>query len=307
MAWRWRKLGLIFRPEDAGVPWMVSHAAVPVAEFVEGDVYRVYFATRTEDQVARIGYVLVDVGGHPRVLHVGVDPVLEPGGIGTFDEHGVIPSCILEHGGQKWLYYIGWNRGARRPLFYASIGLARCVDGKSGFEKLSTAPLMSRGPHDPCLVTLPHVTRYGDRLRMTYTSGIRWTESGGALQSHYHIKYAESGDGIDWRRDGAVAVDFAGSEETNIARSWVVEDEGVLRMWFCYVRGESGYRIGYAESYDYLRWTRNDSLAGIDVSPSGVDSAMIAYPNVVRHCGRMFMFYNGNAFGKDGFCLAVME
>jgi hypothetical protein len=148
---------------------------------------------------------------------------------------------------------------------------------------------------------------YDRRYRMTYVSGIRWAEDGGTLRSYYHIKYAESLDGIDWHRDGRVVVDFATSDETNIARSWVVPGKSRLHMWFGYVRGVNSYRIGYAHSADYLNWHRNDSAAGIAVSGDGWDSQMICYPNVVVHRSRAYMFYNGNAFGRDGFGVAVCE
>ena len=142
---------------------------------------------------------------------------------------------------------------------------------------------------------------------MTYVSGIRWSMSGDTLKSHYHIKYADSDDGIAWNRSGIVAVDFADAGETNVARSSVIKDGNRLHMWFCYVRGNTPYRIGYAESRDYVTWERNDEAAGIDVSASGWDSEMICYPNISVHGGRAYMFYNGNAFGRDGFGVAVSD
>jgi len=286
---------------------MHSHGQLPVADQIASDVYRVYFATRTVDQISRVAAVTIEVGDQAKLLDIQQEPVLEPGEIGTFDEHGVFPACIVNLVDRKRMYYIGWNRGYRAPLFYASIGLAESTDGGNAWRKLSRAPIMARSMHDPCLVTSPHVLWHEGRYRMTYVSGIRWSESGDSLKSHYHIKYAESDDGIDWRRNGIVAIDFADQDETNIARSWVVAGGTRLHMWFGYVRGPTPYRIGYAESDDYIAWRRNDSAAGIDVSDSGWDSEMICYPNVVIHEGRAYMFYNGNAFGRDGFGVAVSD
>src|SRR5688572_26910555 len=106
---RWSKLGLVFNVADTGVRWMHSHAQLPVADPVSGDVYRVYFAARNAEQISRVGWVAVELGDAARILEVGSLPVLEPGGIGTFDEHGVFPSCIVSSGGTKRMYYIGWN------------------------------------------------------------------------------------------------------------------------------------------------------------------------------------------------------
>ena len=54
---RWGKLGLVFKTADAGVPWMRSHAQLPVPDHVSGDVYRVYFAARSAAQVSSVGWV----------------------------------------------------------------------------------------------------------------------------------------------------------------------------------------------------------------------------------------------------------
>lgn len=304
---RWTKLGLVFDVKAAGIPWMNSHAQLPVADPVGGDLYRVYFAARTAEQISSVGCVLVELGDRVRVLEVENEPALEPGGIGTFDEHGVFPSCIVSTAGSKRMYYIGWNRGYRAPLFYASIGLALSSDGGLTWAKYATAPIMARSQHDPCLVTSPHVMRHDGRFRMTYVSGIRWAEVDHQLKSYYHIKYGESTDGLEWHREGRVAIDFAVPEETNIARSWVIQGRSGFHMWFGFVRGATPYRIGYAHSVDYLSWQRDDTAAGIDVSADGWDSEMICYPNVVMHRGRAYMFYNGNSFGKDGFGVATCD
>ena len=34
---------------------------------------------------------------------------------------------------------------------------------------------------------------------------------------------------------------------------------------------------------------------------------MLCYPHVFACGGQMYMLYNGNAFGRDGFGVAVME
>jgi hypothetical protein len=42
---RWRKLGHLFCSEGQS-PWMMSHASVPFAERIDGDLYRIYFTSR---------------------------------------------------------------------------------------------------------------------------------------------------------------------------------------------------------------------------------------------------------------------
>ena len=123
----------------------------------------------------------------------------------------------------------------------------------------------------------------------------------GKPQHRYHIKYAESVDGIEWKREGVVCIDYASEDEYAISRPCVIRDGGLYRMWFA-SRGES-YRIRYAESVDGLSWTRGES--GIDVSEGGWDSEMLAYPYVFTRGADYYMLYNGNGYGKTGIGLAL--
>lgn len=301
---KWIKKGLIFETAQQ-YSWMYSHAQLPVADVISDNIVRVYFASRDVKSFSSIGFVELDVKNDFKIIKLSEAPVLSPGRIGYFDEHGVFPSSIVNYKGKKYLYYIGWNQGYKQPLFYASIGLAISEDNGLTFTKHSMAPIMSRSEFDPCLVTSPNVFMDNEVWRMTYVSGVRWELVDDQLKSFYHIKYAESENGIDWKRDGIVCLDFRDENESNIARSAVIKENGVYRMWFSYVYGSQKYRMGYAESYDCKSWIRNDSLSGLDVSPGGFDSEMICYPNVVLLNNMKIMFYNGNNFGKQGFGLAV--
>ena len=303
---KWKKLGLIFNPNKK-YDWMYSHAQLPVLDHIKGDMFRVYFASRTKEQRSHIGYVDIDINNPKEVLNISSKPLLKPGPIGFFDEHGVYPSSIVNFNGKKYLYYIGWNQGNRQPLFYAHIGLAISEDGGNTFQKYSKAPIMSRSKYDPCLVTSPDVFIDDGIWKMTYVSGIKWEELDGKLKSFYHIKYAESKDGIHWEREGTIAIDFLDHTESNIARSSVVMEKGIYKMWYSYIKDNKPYRIGYAESNDCKNWIRKDHEVGITVSKEGFDDTMICYPNVIVHNKKRYMVYNGNNFGYDGFGLAVLE
>ncbi|OGR61725.1 MAG: hypothetical protein A2X34_01865 [Elusimicrobia bacterium GWC2_51_8] len=85
-------------------------------------------------------------------------------------------------------------------------------------------------------------------------------------------------------------------------------------MFYCYrqavdfrVNTNNTYRIGYAFSNDLINWTRDDSKAGIDISESGFDNEMVAYPTVIELDRKYYMFYLGNKVGKAGFGLAELE
>ena len=299
----WEKHGLIFRP-DATREWMRTHAAVPTPFQLEGSRYRVFFSGRNAENHSHVGYFDVDLNDPTRVLAISTDPVVVPGPLGCYDAEGVYAESAVRRGSQVRLYTIGVTTGHTPPLFYASIGLAESDDGGTTFRKFTAAPIMQRSEFDPCLVTAPYVLHDQGRWRMWYVSGAEWTRESHGLQSRYFVKYAESDDGVSWRRDGRVCLNLQG-DETNIARLWVVRDGALYRGWYSVGGGRAGYRVGYAESADGFEWTRLDDRAGLALSADGWDGQAQAYPAVVKHAGRWFMFYNGNAFGLDGIGLAI--
>ena len=299
---KWSKQGLIFS-SCGQYPWMQSHAALPVTMPLGGSLYRVYFASRDSENRAYVCFLEFDVLMPANIYHISTDYILAPGPLGYFDHDGVLPASIVKNNQELFMFYTGWNRGARTPLWYGAIGLAVSEDNGITFRKMFSTPIMARSEFDPCLVASPCVMIESGIWRMWYVSGLKWQESGESLKSCYHIKYAESKDGIHWVRSGLICLDLE-EGESNIARPCVIKDDGIYKMWYSFEFGQ-GYRIGYAESPDGYAWTRMDNEVGIDLSESGWDSKAMAYPWVFFHEGNKYMLYNGNEFGREGFGLAV--
>jgi hypothetical protein len=300
---KWRRIGSIFRP-DRQHPWIVSHAALPVADHLAGDRIRVYFSARDERGRARVGYLELDLTDPARLLALTDAPVLGLGPLGAFDDNGVTTAWMVRQGDRKLLYYSGWTTGGTVP-FRFFVGLAASDDGGRSFRRVSAGPILDRDDVDPYLTGSPCVLQDEGRWRMWYVSGTAWEEHEGVLRHRYHIKYAESRDGVRWQRPGMVCVDYGSPDEYAVARPSVIWHEGRYRMWFC-CRG-AAYRLGYAESADGFHWTRDDARAGLEVSAAGWDSEMIAYPFVFKHGDRLYLLYNGNGYGRTGIGLAMLE
>lgn len=301
----WAKQGLLVSP-GAGPEWAASHAMLPVAETLRDGKVRVYFSARDglgRSQVARTELTLPAGPNQPRPA-IDEEPVVRLGPLGGFDDSGATCSALVAHRGRQFLYYSGWSLGQTVP-FYIFIGCAISEDGGRTFQKVSPSPIVERNGIDPFLAGHPSVLIEDGVWRMWYASGTGWSIADGKPRHHYHIKYAESRDGLEWRRDGLVCVDYESPEEYAIGRPFVLRDGDVYRMW--YSKRGSSYRIGYAESPDGLSWRRLDSQVGIDVAPEGWDSEMVAYPCVFDMAGRRWMLYNGNGYGRTGIGHAVLE
>ncbi len=209
---------------------------------------------------------------------------------------------MIDHGDRTYCFYTGWALGKSVP-FYLNAGLACSDDGGLTFERVSPAPLLDRSAVDPYLTASPWVIVENGTWRMWYVSGTEWTDEASGPRHRYHIKYAESRDGLRWDRTGIVCLDYRSEEEFAFGRPCVLRDGDLYRMWYSY-RGPY-YRIGYAESADGIVWTRRDSTSVVPPSDSGWDSEMTTYPVVVRRGDRFYMLYNGNDYGRTGIGLAL--
>jgi len=310
---RWEKKGLIFKP-DGSKEWSKSHAQMPIVDKINIDRWRVYYSTRDKLNRSRIGYIDIDPNNPKKILKISNNPILELGKPGTFDDTGVMASWLLNFKEKKYLYYIGWMERKSIVPYHNSIGLAISNDGGKTYKKISEGPLFSSTINEPFFTGTSCVIVDNNKFKNWYLSCTGWINIKSIYEPLYHIKYAESKDGIQWVRKGEVAIDYKGINEGGIVKASVLREQNIYKMWYAY-RNRSNfrnniadsYRIGYAESSDGIKWIRKDHKAGISVSEKGWDSKMISYPHVVEYNGEKIMFYNGNGFGKSGFGYAVLK
>ena len=315
---RWTRLGKIFDPGQHSLPHNCREFAQSPQALVLVDRVRVYFSTRERDSsgkyLSHVAFVDFDRSMQD-VLAVSRHTVIELGGLGCFDEHGIFPAHVLRDGDRVLAYTTGWNRKVSVSAD-ASIGLAISDDEGLSFRKLGSGPVMAASLHEPFLVADAFVRRTDGQFRMWYIFGTHWKKfaEDEPPDRVYKIAHATSDDGICWRRDGRrIIADKLNADECQ-ALPTVFCLGGRHHMYFCYrqahgfrKQSDNAYRIGYAFSDDLINWVRDDSLAGIDVPGEGWDSQMQCYPHVFELDGKVCMLYNGNEFGRHGFGLAVLD
>lgn len=310
---QWEKLGLLWAP-NGEAEWARTHATLPVVQPLSADQWWVYVSTRDAQGKSRIGRLALDVStlpsAAPRVASFDVAPVLSLGAPGTFDDSGVMPSWLVPHGDELRLYYLGWNVIGTVP-YRLSIGLAISHDRGQTFERYSQGPVVDRSSREPFFATAPCVLNEAGRWRMWYVSCTGWQEIDGRWEPRYHVKYAESADGIDWQITGISCIAAADGEA--IGRPCVVRlaDRYVMiysRRWLAGYRSipDRAYRLEYAESTDGIGW-RPAGECGIGRSGDGWDSQMLEYCWIERCGSETYLLYNGNGFGQSGVGVARLR
>lgn len=306
----WKKYGRIFSPQEYGLEYAKSPQAIVFEDYV-----RVYFSACKKDGKKLISYVCFAdfTKDFQRIINVSKQ-IISDGNIGCFDEHGIFPFSPMRYGDKIWAYTSGWSRRISVSVD-TGIGLAVSYDNGQTFKRIGEGPVLTSSLYEPFLVIDGFVRRFDGRFHMWYIFGQDWRvfEKNKKPDRIYKIGHAVSENGVDWKRDGIkIILDIIPDESQ--ALPCVIFYQGKYHMFFCYrysydfrTNRNRSYRIGYAFSDDLKKWTRCDEKLNFTVSENGWDSQMQCYPNVFELNQKVYMLYNGNDFGKNGFGLAKME
>lgn len=304
---RWEKLGHIFVP-DGSVDWMKSHSTCPFVVKKNKNEFRIYFSSRDKQNRSHGAWIDIDLNDPKKILNISKKPFLSPGKLGCFDDSGAVPFQIFSFKKKKFCLYSGWSLGISVP-FYFYVGLCEFDNQLQKCKRITDAPLLERDGTDPYLTGAPFVIIENNLWKMWYVSGIKWSFENGQPKHYYTIRYAESQNGLKWKKNKEPVIPFKSKLEYAIARPCVIKNNRSYCMWYSFRATKHGdsYRIGYAESVDGKKWNRMDDVVDLDVSNTGWDSEMLCYPYIFDHKNRRYMVYNGNGYGKTGFGLAILN
>src|SRR5262245_55099905 len=299
----WVKRGLVYGPRGER-SWARHSALTPTPFLVSDEVIRVYAGFRDDQGISRIGYVDVDATDPSRVITVSKEPILDIGRPGCFDDHGVILGDVVRSQEGVRMYYVGFQH-ADKVKFLAFTGLARSQDDGLSFQRVSETPVLDRSDEGLFIRAIHTVRQDQGVWRLWYAAGRRWEYIAGAPYPAYSIYCLESGDGITLGGAGRLCLEGRDGEY-RIGRPRVDRSDGLYTMYYTRGTVAGDYLPGYAESRDGLVWSRMDERVGIDPSPDGWDSRTLCYPSPCRVNGKVYLFYNGNDMGRDGFGFAEL-
>ena len=309
----WKKCGIIYCPSNKW-GWDFSHAYPPVAN-IQKNFWRIYFSSRDKNNISRTSFIDVEPSNPKKIIYENPKPIIELGDLGSFDELGISPTCMVDKNeNEKILYYIG--RSVKKTVSFENfIGAASSFDGGKTFSKIA-GPIFGKDQTDPYFSATLHIVLLKKELlyKGFYMSGLRWENLDQRAEPIYTLKSAYSNDGITWIKCGEALK--LKDDEGGICQCSIIYLEDKYKMWYCYRKklnyrndANCSYRIGYAESSDLISWVRKDEDKEntLKISDQGWDSQMVCYPYVFEFDKKLWMIYNGNGFGKTGFGFAVYE
>lgn len=306
----WEKLGMVYSPNGSN-GFDHSHCHKPTPIILDDNTIRVFFGTRCWEGKTRTTFIDIDAENLTNIKYIHDKPILDIGKIGAFDDSGANVCSVVKVDNSLYMYHIGWNPSTTVHT-RNSIGISISKDNGMTFSRLFDGPILDRNKIEPYYTGAVDVIKQGDSWKMWYTSGSTWKIINEKPEIFYHIKYAESSNGIDWVRKDISAISPENEFEA-VARPSVLFCNGKYHMWFSKrsiigfrTDSSNSYRAGYAVSGDGVNWDRQE-LYGMDLSQSGWDSEAIAYPYIIKQKNRLICFYNGNGFGKTGFGCSILN
>lgn len=297
-----KSLGIIFSLPKK-LSWSVSYCMIPTVIKLNDNKIRIFFGTRNKKNISSIGFVdMFYKNSKFKIIKYSTKPVLKPGLLGSFDDNGVLPSCIIKKNIFYYLFYIGW-RPSVTTRYSLIAGLAKSKNLNS-FKRISSSPILNLNNREPYqILTAPFVIKIKNEYYMWYVSCNKWQNKN---LPFYDIKFAISKNLTEWKQTGISCIKLK-KKERAVARPYVTYDNNLFKMWYCYEKNIDGYKIGYAESIDGRKWIRKDNKINFINTYRG-ETKMRAYPNLITLDGDFLILYNGNNYGKEGiFCAKLVK
>ena len=93
---KFKSLGNIFKLKKK-YNWSLTHCMIPTAIKLKKNKIRIFFGSRNKKNISSIGFVDLKYDKNNfEVIKQSNKPVLSPGLLGSFDDNGVLPSCIIK-------------------------------------------------------------------------------------------------------------------------------------------------------------------------------------------------------------------
>jgi len=304
----WEKKGPIYCPN--GQFFFKTHATRPIPYLLKDGTLRIYFSSRSEEDMPYPTFIDVDPSEPSKVIAINQQPMMLLGRPGTFDDSGISPVSILRRDDEDRMYYVGWKRRRYGVSIETSIGLALLHDDGNRLTRAFEGPILGQDINHPFMTAAPFVLYEAGRYKMWYCSGTDWRMANDNPEPIYTVFYAESEDGITWKPYQDPVIEYAYDGEI-VSAPWVIKVRDQYWMWYSKrgyrTKAEKNFSVGYAYSEDGIRWQRADHLAGITVSSQGWDSEMVCYPSFYVFGKKIYMLYSGNNVGRGGIGYAAAD
>lgn len=288
-------------PENRPYEW-VSHMMAPAPRIIDGEVIaELYVGGWNSEGVSSIFSIEIDLKNHS-YLRDSIQLRLSPGNPGTFDDNGVFPASIIETEFGWVLSYTGFQLGLQIPHFNFG-GLASQENVSGLLNRISEAPILDRA--DEGLTVRAGLTSIRRKTESkawlsAYAAGSSFELINGKKRPNYSI-FIQNNAPENLKKSGTLAVSYLENEH-GVGRPYLIEYRDKILLFYTRRMRSFSYLPGIAISTDdgHTFGRMDHLLENVSERILGFDDEMQYFPAPLIVDDRLYVFYNGNNFGRHG-------
>ena len=294
-------------PHLGSEKWSLSHAQMPTP-FVNDEGVGVLFTTRDSSKLSRISFVQLDHSTKKILSKSRNQPILDIGPRNGFDSKGVMSSSMLEFDGKKYLFYIGWNTHDIYP-YDLNVGMAISTNGLSFARSSRETPIIISDHSTFKFITTPFVAPMGKGYQMLFSAGGEWVMHSNRWESTYSIASVESTDLFQWSISNVseYSLTIAGKSQARPTLAIIGGQKHLIyseRDNLNFRVGQGGYKIKIQRIMPSGNWNDCEVIFEKNEMFDQYLKNMQCYPFPIEIAGKLYLFLNGDEFGKFGFAVA---
>ena len=237
-----------------------------------------------------------------KIVDYSRESILELGEIGSFDEHGIVPTYIQDFGKTQYLHYAGYQKSKSAPFLIFSGKAVSNNYGKS-WDKLSNTPYLDRNNSNTCFRVIHTIVNFEGKDFYFFGGGSTWVRIEKRLVPMYDIKLLIREKNSSPKSVEKTVIPLNGLRR--IGRPNIYTRKRGFGMFLSTQSFEGQYRIAHTFSHDLLNW--ESDLVPVNIKNLPIScSEMTAYPNILMGEAVSYLFFNGNKMGLDGIHVATI-
>lgn len=278
-----------------------SHLANPTPFYLGGNIVRIFFSSRNLKNKAGITFIDLDIDRF-ELLNNKLNILFKAEGYtNTYFRDGISLGNIFSHKMRYFLSFMGWDISSKSP-WEGRVGIAEIDPFSPSLLYISDTPIIETFEHVDSSLSYPMVRAINDELHIWYGNTLKKDAGNGDMLHTIHLSILKSDNSLEHK--GQV-IDYEIGKSQAFSRPTILEHNGTLNMLYS-VRGIStNYRIKRVVSNDGFTWEKADFQL-IGTNHLG-EQEMQCYPYLITIADKVFLFYNGNEYGRSGMGIAILE
>lgn len=277
------------------LPTSITYVANPVVVLMDQNVCRLFFNSRDRYNRSEVYSVDFDIRNFDLVKGSFKIQLNISDSTPSYCRDGISLGAHFELGSKSFIGFMGW-KVPKGMHWVGEVGLLELDDGWN-ISGISNSPWIPISENDPISLSYPAVSQVMGESYIWYGTTKSWDYGNGEMlhvieksKIHRDGTVSKTGELIEYQIGSAQA----------FSRPTYINFKGRSFMGYSVRGNKDKYRIGICEVFETQYSSRMGSVEYFTSGYEVWENQMVEYPYFLEHEDTLYMFYNGNSFGKSG-------